>query len=76
MVADAGHGSENNANLSGVEAFIAPGRARDLGRIGDRDNERSALLDRVEAAELDKVEAAERRLRAPERWAGMPQAPS
>lgn len=58
VVADAGYWSEDNAGLAGVEAFIAPGRARDLGRIAERDTGRSELLGRVEAGGLDKDEAA------------------
>ncbi len=58
VVADAGYWSEDNVNLAGVEAFIAPGRMRDLTRIAQRDRERSALLERIEAGEMDKDDAA------------------
>lgn len=58
VVADAGYWSEDNANLAGVETFIAPGRTRNLGRIAEQDNERSELLARIEAGEVDKNDAA------------------
>lgn len=43
---------------AGVEAFIAPGRARNLTQIADADHTRSQVLARVEAGELDKLDAA------------------
>ena len=58
VVADAGYWSEDNANVAGVEAFIAPGRTKDLNRIAEQDNERSALLQRIEAGEVSKDDAA------------------
>ena len=58
VVADAGYWSDDNANMRGVEALIAPGRARQLKQIAEADNERSALLERVEAGEVDKADAA------------------
>lgn len=58
VVADAGYWSDDNANMPGVEPFIAPGRARNLKRIAEHDTERSKLLDGVEAGEVDKAEAA------------------
>ncbi len=59
VVADAGYWSTDNANLNGVESFIAPGRARDLKRITEADQERTAIMDRVEARQLDTAQAAE-----------------
>jgi transposase/peptidoglycan/xylan/chitin deacetylase (PgdA/CDA1 family) len=58
VAADAGYWSDDNANLRGVEAFIAPGRARNLKQIAEEDHERSAVLARVEAGGLDKADAA------------------
>jgi transposase len=58
VVADAGYWSTDNANLSGVETIIAPGRARQLKQIAETDHERSALLARVEAGEIDTLDAA------------------
>jgi transposase len=58
VVADAGYWSEANVDAGGVETFIAPGKARDLDQIADRDRVRSAVLDRVEAGEIDKDQAA------------------
>ena len=56
-VADAGYWSVDNVGLGGVEVFIAPGRARQLKQIAESDNERSALLARLEAGEIDKADA-------------------
>lgn len=58
VVADAGYWSDDNAKATGVETFIAPGKARKLNEIAEQDQERSVLLDRVEAGELDKADAA------------------
>lgn len=58
VVADAGYWSDDNANLTGVEAFIAPGRARNLKQIAEDDHNRSEVLAQVEAGELDKLDAA------------------
>lgn len=58
VVADAGYWSEDNVNLSGVETFIAPGKARKLKQIAEHDRERTMVLDRVEAGEIDKDQAA------------------
>jgi transposase len=58
VVADAGYWSDDNVHLAGVEAFIAPGKARKLRRIADADHERSAVLADVEAGEIDKPTAA------------------
>src|SRR4051794_38879592 len=59
VVADAGYWSIENVNTTGVESFIAPGRARELKRIAEADNDRSALLDKVAAGQLDTAQAAE-----------------
>jgi transposase len=59
VVADAGYWSIDNVGLKGVESFIAPGRARQLKRIAEGEQERTALLDRVEAGEIDTLEASE-----------------
>jgi transposase len=58
VIADAGYWSDDNVHLAGVEAFIAPGKARKLRRIADADHERSAVLADVEASEIDKPTAA------------------
>lgn len=59
VVADAGYWSTENANLMGVESFIAPGRARELSRIAETDQQRSEILDRIEAGQIDTLEASE-----------------
>lgn len=59
VVADAGYWSIENVGLKGVESFIAPGRARQLKRIAETEQARTAMLDRVEAGEIDKLQAAE-----------------
>jgi transposase len=58
VVADAGYWSDDNVNMAGVEAFIAPGRARKLKQIAKDDRDRTALLDGVEAGEIEKTDAA------------------
>jgi hypothetical protein len=42
-----------------VESFIAPGRARELSRIAETDQQRSQILDRVQAGQIDTLEACE-----------------
>ena len=59
VLADAGYWSSDNVNLAGVEAVIAPGRARKLTKIAEADQQRSALLSRVESGEIDSRQAAE-----------------
>jgi hypothetical protein len=59
VVADAGYWSVDNVGLKGVQSFIAPGRARQLKKIAETEQARTALLDRVEAGETDTLEAAE-----------------
>jgi transposase len=59
VVADAGYWSVENVTLTGVESFIAPGRARKLKKIAESEQARTATLDRVQAGELDTQEAAE-----------------
>jgi transposase len=59
VVADAGYWSVDNATLTGVESFIAPGRARRLKKIAQAEHARTAILDRVQAGELDTLAAAE-----------------
>ena len=59
VVADAGYWSIDNANLQGVESFIAPGRARQLKWIAENEQQRARILDRVEAGEIDSLEASE-----------------
>jgi len=59
VLADAGYWSIDNANMAGIEAVIAPGKARKLNRIADQDRERSVVLAQVEAGEIDKPTAAE-----------------
>jgi hypothetical protein len=58
VVADAGYWSVDNVGLTGVESFIAPGRARQLKKIAETEKTRAATLDRVEAGELDTEAAA------------------
>lgn len=60
VVADAGYWSNDNATVRGVEAIIAPGKARKLNEITDADRTRSAVLHQVEQGELSKLDAAER----------------
>ena len=55
---DAGYWSGANADLEGVESFIAPGRARNLATIAEKQRHRAAVLERVEAGQIDKPEAA------------------
>jgi transposase/predicted XRE-type DNA-binding protein len=59
VVADAGYWSNDNAATSGVEAIIAPGKARNLDQITAADQARTEVLDQVERGELTKPEAAE-----------------
>jgi transposase len=59
VVADAGYWSRDNVHLKGVESFIAPGRARQLTRIAETEQERSEILDRVESGELVTLEASQ-----------------
>ena len=58
VVADAGYWSIDNVNLTGVETFIAPGRARQLKQIAQTEQHRAALLERVEHGEIDTLQAA------------------
>jgi transposase len=58
VVADAGYWSIENVNLRGVESFIAPGRARQLKRIAETEQQRTELLDRVAAGDVDTLAAA------------------
>jgi transposase len=58
VVADAGYWSKTNAALTGVESFIAPGRARQLNKIAEAEHARAAVLERVRAGHLDKAAAA------------------
>lgn len=59
VVADAGYWSVDNANLKGVESFIAPGRARQLKKIAESEQQRAAILDRIETGEIDTLEASQ-----------------
>lgn len=60
VVADAGYWSNDNAAARGVEAIIAPGKARKLNEITEADRARSDVLDQVERGALSKPEAADR----------------
>lgn len=60
VVADAGYWSNDNAAARGIEAIIAPGKARKLDEISDVDRGRSDVLGAVERGELAKAAAAER----------------
>lgn len=59
VVADAGYWSNANAATSGVEAIIAPGKARELDKITAADRDRIGVLERVERGELTKPDAAD-----------------
>lgn len=59
VVADAGYWSVDNVALKGVESFIAPGRARQLKKIAEKEQVRTEILDRVQTGELDTLAAAE-----------------
>lgn len=59
VVADAGYWSVDNVALKGVESFIAPGRARQLKEIAEKEQKRTEILDRVQTGELDTLAAAE-----------------
>jgi len=60
VVADAGYWSGPNVHLPGVESFIAPGRARNLGKIAESEQQRARTIDQVQSGELTKPEAAEK----------------
>jgi transposase len=60
VVADAGYWSNDNAAAAGVEAIIAPGKARKLAQITRADRARSELLDQLEHGEITKPDVAER----------------
>lgn len=66
VVADAGYWSNANAATSGVEAIIAPGKARELYKITAADRERIDVLEQVERGELTKPDAARRDTHAPQ----------
>jgi hypothetical protein len=59
-VADAGYWSSENVAVGGVEAIIAPGKARKLDEITTAERARSALLDEIDRGDLTKAEVAER----------------
>jgi hypothetical protein len=59
VVADAGYWSVDNVGLTGVESFIAPGRARQLRKIAETEQARASILERLEAGNLDTQAAAE-----------------
>ncbi len=59
VVADAGYWSVDNVGMKGVESFIAPGRARQLKKIAETEQARTAILDRVESRAIDTLQAAE-----------------
>jgi transposase len=58
VVADAGYWTNDNANLAGIETFIAPGKARQLNRIAETERERETVMERLEAGEIDRSTAA------------------
>lgn len=58
VVADAGYWSSTNAELEGVDSFIAPGRARKLATISQKHRKRSTVLDHIQAGTIDKAHAA------------------
>jgi transposase len=59
VVADAGYWNNDNANTTGVETLIAPGKAHKLDQITATDQARSVLLDRVERGEISTGDAAD-----------------
>ena len=59
-LADAGYWTTDNVNLPGIDVLIAPGRARNLARIGATERDRDQILTMVENGELDKDDAAAR----------------
>lgn len=59
-LADAGYWTTENVNLPGIDVLVAPGRARNLPRIGETERERDQILTMVENGELDKDAAAAR----------------
>ena len=59
VVADAGYWSVENVAMKGVESFIAPGRARQLKKIAETEQTRTAILDRVDTGEIDTLAASE-----------------
>ena len=60
VVADAGYWSTDNVALKGVDSYIAPGRARQLKKIAEAEQARTATLGQVEAGDLDTAQAAQR----------------
>lgn len=58
VVADAGYWNTDNVNATGIEAIIAPGRARQLNKISEKDKHRAQLVARVEAGEITSDQAA------------------
>jgi transposase len=59
VVADAGYWGVDNANTAGVEVFIAPGNARKIKEVTEREAARAAILDQVEDGVLPIEQAAE-----------------
>lgn len=59
VVADAGYWDDDNVNMAGIEALIAPGKARKLKGITDAETERNRILGQVEQSEITAADAAE-----------------
>lgn len=59
VLADAGYWGVDNANTPGVEVLIAPGQARKITKVSDKQVAREAILLRVEAGELTVAAAVE-----------------
>jgi transposase/predicted DNA-binding protein (UPF0251 family) len=59
VLADAGYWGVDNANTPGVEVFIAPGNARKIKDVTEKEATRATVLARVEAGELTIEQAAE-----------------
>lgn len=57
VLADAGYFSKDNAATAGIEALIAPGK-RDIGRQALAEQQRVAVLERVERGEISRADAA------------------
>jgi transposase len=60
VVADAGYWSNDNVSTRGVEAIIAPGKARKLGALTETERARSEILEQVERGDITKPDAADR----------------
>lgn len=58
-LADAGYWTRDNVQTAGIESFIAPGKARELGKIAEAEDEREQVLAKVEAGALSREQAGQ-----------------